>query len=245
MRFNRRTIMMRSTPLWLLTALLIPAGAFAHAYAAGDLSGHWEGMVQAPEMTIDVQIDVARAPDGSYVGTISMPGERLTGLPLSKIVQEGTAVSFSARSDQTFAGTLSADAQSIAGEFTMKGGSAPFRLTRAGEARIQPRPTSPKISERLAGKWNATIQTRQGGVQIVLTLANRADGRATGSLVNVNDGGLELPLAIEETADGVALRTTPVDSSFTGTLNADGTVLDGTFRQGAQSIALTFRRETK
>ena len=79
-------------------------------------------------------------------------------------------------------------------------------------------------------------------MRVDLMLANTADGRSTGSLINVQEGGLELPLAIEETANGVTLRTTPIDSSFTGTLSADATVLEGTFRQGAQSAALTFRK---
>ena len=234
MRNLRRTLLMAA-------AFCLVIGP-VEARAAEGLVGHWEGMVQTPEMSIDFQIDVAQGTTGGYVGTITLPGERLTGLPLSTIVVNGTSVAFSARTDQGFAGTLSADGQSIAGEFRMKGGTAPFLLRRAGEPKLQPRPSSPKISARLAGRWDATIQTRQGPVAIVVTLANGADDRATGSLVNVNDGGIELPLAIEENADGVTLRTTPIDSSFSGTLNADASVLDGTFRQGTQSVTVTFRR---
>ena len=72
-------------------------------------------------------------------------------------------------------------------------------------------------------------------MRVELTLSNTADGRSTGSLINVNEGGLELPLAIEETATALRCRFMPIHSSFTGTLSADATVLDGTFRQGAQS----------
>ena len=212
--------------------------------AQTELAGHWEGLVQAPEITIDFQVDVAREA-GSYVGTISLPGERLNGLPLVSIVLDGASVSFHARSDQTFAGALSSDGQSISGEFQMKGGSAPFRLTRAGEARIAPRPTSPRISERLAGTWTATLAGSQRQVRVRLTLENLPDGRASGTLVNLDDGGLQLPLTIEESADAVTLRTTAIDSSFAGVLNADGTVLDGTFRQGSQTLAVTFRRSAR
>jgi hypothetical protein len=68
---------------------------------------------------------------------------------------------------------------------------------------------------------------------------------AIGSLVNLTEGGLELPLAIEETADGVLLRTAPLDSSFSGTLSTDAGILDGTFRQGAQSVPVTFQKAPK
>src|SRR5262245_42258461 len=232
--------MTRTIHAMLMVGLLVPAGVTVEARA--DLSGHWEGVLQAPEMMLDFQIDVTRGADGAYTGTISLPSERLHGLPLKVVTLNGQSVSFNARSDQTFAGTLSEDGKSITGEFTMQGGSAPFRLTHSGDARIEPPPTSPKISERLAGTWNAAISTRQGGVSVVLKLSNTSEGRSAGILINLHDGGIELPLTIEETASGVTLRTTPIESSFSGTLSTDGTLLDGTFRQGAQSIPVTFRK---
>src|SRR4029453_18059787 len=181
--------MTRTIHALLMVGLVAAAGGTVEARA--DLSGHWEGVLQAPEMMIDFQIDIARAESGAYVGTISLPGERLHGLPLKVVTLNGHSVSFNTRSDQTFAGTLSEDGNSMTGEFTMQGGSAPFRLTRSGDARIEARPTSPKISERLAGTWNATVTTRQGGVSVVLTLSNTAEGRSTGILVNLHDGGIE------------------------------------------------------
>jgi hypothetical protein len=232
--------MARQSRTLLLVAALLVAGMFV-TLAQSDLSGHWEGSVQAPETTIDFHIDVTRDASGNDIGTIGLPGERLHGLPLTTIAIDG-AVRFSARSEQTFAGGLSPDGQSISGQFTMKEGSAPFRLSRAGEAQIAPRPTSPRISERLAGSWTATLEGPKRQVRVRLTLENRPDGRASGSLVNLDDGGLELPLTIDESTEAVTLRTTPLDSSFSGVLNAEGTVLDGTYCQGTQSVALTFRR---
>ena len=52
----------------------------------------------------------------------------------------------------------------------MQGGSAPFRLSRSGDARLEPQATSPKISDRLSGTWNATIATRQGDMRVELML---------------------------------------------------------------------------
>jgi hypothetical protein len=232
--------MTRTIHALLMAGVVVAGGAAAAARA--DLSGHWEGVLQAPDRLLDFQIDVARGTDGAYAGTISLPGEGLHGLPLKAVALDGASVSFHARSDQTFTGTLSADGKSITGEFSMQGGSAPFRLSRVGDAKIEAPPTSPRISERLAGTWNASVPTRQGGVSVVLKLSNTAEGRSTGTLINLNDGGIELPLAIEETASGVTLRTTPIESVFSGTLSADGMILDGTYRQGPQSMPVTFRK---
>jgi hypothetical protein len=209
---------------------------------AVDISGHWEGAVQVPDMMLDFHIDVARDASGGYAGTISLPGEHLRGLPLAAIALDGHAIRFSARTDQTFAGTVAEDGRAITGEFSMKAGTVPFRLARTGDAQIEPRPSSPRVSDRLAGAWQATLSTSRGSLHMTLTVQNHPDGTASGSLVNVDEGGLELPLAIAESAGTVTLRTTPIDSSFSGTLDAEGTVLDGTFSQGAQSVPVTFRR---
>ena len=40
----------------------------------------------------------------------------------------------------------------------------------------------------------------------------------------------------------MTLDVAPIVSSYAGTMNAEGTELAGTFTQGANSAALTFRR---
>src|SRR4029453_10472470 len=122
----RRTIMTRTIPAALMAGLYIAVGVSVEARA--DLSGHWEGVLQAPETTLDFQIDIARSESGAYMGTISLPSERLHGLPLKVVTLDGQSVSFNARSDQTFAGTLSEDGQSITGSFTMQGAARRFLL---------------------------------------------------------------------------------------------------------------------
>jgi hypothetical protein len=61
-------------------------------------------------------------------------------------------------------------------------------------------------------------------------------------MVNLDEGGLEIPVAIEQKGSNVALTTTVVPGSFSGALNDSGTELAGTYREGAQVIPLTFRR---
>ena len=215
------------------------------AQTAADPSGHWEGAVTIPDRTLDFQIDIVRHADGSFAGAISLPQEHVKGLPLARIVVDGAAIAFSARSDQGFSGTLSADGTTIRGDFSMPEGIVPFRMTRLGDARLDPVPVSARIDPALEGTWNGIVQGRQKQIRLVLKMANRADGSASGSIVNVDEGGLELPVVIVQDAANVTLQATPVESSFTGTLSADGKTLAGTLHLGEQQAPLTFTKSAR
>src|SRR5262245_65751700 len=105
MTHARRTLLAAA-----LTLAFAPALA---AQPAADPSGHWEGTLQAPAMAVPFAIDLARNDQGQLAGTISLPAERISGLPLLKVAVDGAAVSFYARADQPMTGSLSADGTTI------------------------------------------------------------------------------------------------------------------------------------
>jgi hypothetical protein len=78
----------------------------------------------------------------------------------------------------------------------------------------------------------------------VLTIRNRADG-AEGQIVNLDEGGLQLPLSISQKGSSVTLDSIAVPTTFTLTLNADGSELAGEFRQGPVAIPVTFHRAVR
>jgi hypothetical protein len=207
-----------------------------------DATGHWEGTVQAPGTTITFAIDLARDDMGKLAGTISIPEQNVKGLPLAKVTVSGTAVNLSVRADQGFSGVLSSDGQSVSGSFSAAGGSAPFTMKRTGDARIEARATSRAISKRLEGTWNGALQGRDKELRLVITLTNHADGTATGSIVNVDEGALEIPVVIAEECPNVTIKATAVEASFAGVLNAEGTELAGTLRTDKRETPVTFRR---
>jgi hypothetical protein len=206
-------------------------------------SGHWEGAVQAPNRSLEFQVDLA-GEGTSLQGAISIPAQNIRGLPLTSVAVDGNTVRFAARSDQTFTGLLSADGKSIAGTFKVTEGEAPFTLARTGDAHIEPPARSPAVGKELEGTWNGTLKGEQTELRLVLTIANRADG-AEGRIVNLDEGGLQLPLKISQSGSSVTLDSIAVPATFAGTLNADGTELAGTFRQGQSAIAVTFHRAVR
>jgi len=121
------------------------------------------------------------------------------------------------------------------------GYSLPFSMSRTGEAEIFERETSAPIAKQLEGSWNGTLAAGGRSLRLMLRLANRPDGTAAGSLVSLDEGGLEIPVAITQDAMAVTISAGITGSTFSVALTADGTELAGTFTQRGFSAPITFR----
>jgi hypothetical protein len=228
-----------STRPLLIAALLLGPAPSLWAQAAVDPSGHWEGSIQIPGREVSFEVDLARNGTGELSGTINSLAENKP-VPLRTVVVDGKSVSFNARRDQPFKGVLSADGNSMSGDATLSGYDLPFSLSRKGDARMAAPPRSAPIGKELEGTWSGTLDINGTSLRLVLALANQADSTATARLISLDEGELEVPLAITQEASSVAL--VGVIGSFAGALNAEGTELAGTLTEGPATLPLTFRR---
>jgi hypothetical protein len=226
-------------PLLIAALLLGPAPAL-RAQTAVDPSGHWEGSIQIPDRELIVEVDLGKNARGELSGTIGNPAEHVSGIPLRTVTVDGRSLSFNARRDQPFTGTLSADGKSMSGDATVSGYDLPFSLSRKGDARITAPPRSAAIGKELEGRWNGTLDANGTSFRFVLALANQPDGTSTASLISLDEGELEVPLAITQQTSSVTL--VGVLGSFAGALNTEGTELAGTLTEGPASLPLTFLR---
>ena len=91
------------------------------------------------------------------------------------------------------------------------------------------------------GPWNGTLSLQGESLRLVLRMANQADGTASGTLVSVDRGDLELTLGMTQKASMLTLNSPVIGGDFfAGSLNAAGE-LAGTFTQGPLTVPLTFR----
>jgi hypothetical protein len=232
-----------------LVAIFVLSSAVAvFAQQGVDPSGHWEGTIQTPEVSIDIVVDLARTSEDQLAGTISVPPQNLRGFPLVIEAAEGRSLSFRFKGvpgNRLFRGTLSEDGASIAGSFVQSGYTMPFALSRKGAATIEAPVKSAAVGKELEGPWSATLDgTYPNGIprRIILTLSNRPDGTSTGTVFHPGDG-LEIPIAsITHKDSSVTLDLKAVGGSYSGTVNADGSELKGTYIQGTTVLPLTFRR---
>src|SRR5262245_17815278 len=102
-----------------------------------DPSGHWDGGIQTPEISISIQVDITRDSVGQLAGTISVPPQNLRGFPLVIESAEGRTINFRFRGapgNRLFQGVIAEDGRSIRGDFIQSGFSMPFVLSRTGAA---------------------------------------------------------------------------------------------------------------
>jgi hypothetical protein len=230
----------------LVAAAVLGATTFLRAQGPADPSGHWQGAIHVPNQEIAIEVDLARNSTGDTRGTFS--GVNIKGYPLSDIAIDGAALTFKLKVDSggAFSGKLSADGKVLSGEFTAnKGGYVlPFELSRSGEAKFDPPAKNPSIGKELEGTWTGTLEANGVPMRILLKMTNQADGTSTGSLANLDEGTVDIPIsAIAQSAATVNLDVKVVNGSFSGTVNAAGTELTGTWSQGTFSAPLTFRRD--
>jgi hypothetical protein len=199
-----------------------------------------------PTGDLALELDIAKAADGTLIGTMSQPAQNIRGLPLAKVVIKDQAVSFDlpGTSGASFTGTVSADGATLSGNVGNLQGSLPATFTRAGEAKITPPPVSPPITKALEGTWSGTLDALGRQLRVVVTLANQTDQKSsTGTFKSVDEGGIVLPLAIEQKDADVKLDSPSTGISFKGTLDAAGNTLTGTFSQGPISLPLSLKRD--
>ncbi len=219
---------------------LVPASALL-AQTSVNPSGHWEGKVEVPGQAIGFEIDIAPGANGEFVGTADIPAQKLKALPLLQVAVQGNSIRFFVRSDQTFSGDFFDGGKSMSGTMAVDGTTLPFSLTRTGDARLDTPLTSPAVGKDLEGTWNATV----GGKRVALRLVNRPDGTAIARIINIDQGGMEFPVAVAQHASSVTFESTAIAGSFSGTLNADATELAGTWTEGPAAVPLTFTRGAK
>ena len=157
---------------------------------------------------------------------------------------DGRAIAFDLTVDGgvKFQGVFFADGKTISGDVTAPIGSAPFNLTRNGDAKLATAPKNAPIDKTLEGLWHGTLALPGRNLRLVLRLSNEPDGASSGTITSIDQGGIEFPLGLTQNATSLTLNTPAIGGDFyAGALNAAGE-LAGTFTQGQATVPLTFVR---
>jgi hypothetical protein len=232
-------LLIRLFALVLLMFLPVPLAA----QTASDVSGHWDGAINADGTAIPFQIDLLTR-GGVLAGTFSGGPQGVKGLPLGKPAVEGRTLRFSV-SGSPFEATLSADGTTMSGVVTFQGASYPFELARKGAARIAPEPKSAPISRSLEGTWEGAADAGGQKSRFILKMANAPDGTSGGTLMNLDGSNIELPVLLVQSGSKLTVTVPAVDASYLATLNAAGTELTGTLTVGGRDLPLAFTRRKR
>jgi len=220
--------------LWIATALSV--------WAQDGPRGHWSGSVEVPNQTLAMEVDLDKGPNG-WIGSISIPAQNASGVPLDAITFTNGKCTFrlkGAPGDPTFTGTLSADGQTMAGDFTQGPGTFPFKFSRTGEPKVEEVKGSPAVAKDFLGTWEGTLEGP--GLRLVLKMANDASG-AKAVLISVDQGGTEIPVSsIDQKDSKLTLLVKMVGGRYEAEINKEGSELNGTWTQGGNGLPLKLKK---
>jgi len=223
----------------LLGTFLIAGGIWAQ----DNPRGHWTGNIDIPDRTLAVEIDLDKTANG-WVGSISIPAQNASGLPLEAISFANGKCSFRIKGvpgDPTFSGALSGGGKTLSGEFTQGPGAFPFKLTRTGDPKIEEPKKSPPLAAQFLGTWEGTLEAGQP-LRLILKMAN-AEGGASGVLISVDQAGAQIPVTtIEQKETRLVLVLKLIAGEYRAEISADGTVLNGTWTQAGNSLPLKLKK---
>ncbi len=227
------------TVLVALTVTVLVAPARAAFGQSPDPSGHWEGRIAAPFGDIPIALDITRR-DGRIVATFSRQDGSVTGFPLSDIETNGNELKMTLKANGGGVIRGSIAGTTITGTFAAFAGTAPFDATRTGDARGAAPVVNQAISRELEGTWTAHLEAGADSTTLRMTLANQADGSATGTIAD--EHGVEVPVVFTQNGARVTLEIPAASSTFTGTLNSAGTTLEGNYVEGTLNVPVIFSK---
>jgi hypothetical protein len=210
-----------------LAALLLSPAALLHAQTV-DPAGHYEGTVSSPAGEMTLEIDLSRTANGQLAGTLTVPAQKLRGFPLTNVAVKGKDVSFDIATSGGgyFRGELGE--KGISGEFSTQMGAVLLDFERGGAAHLYALPASKAIGRELEGEWKGTLDV-DGGMRVIVNLANQADGTSSGKFVSVDENNLSIPVVIAQDGPKVTLNLPMIGGSYVGTVNAAGSEVSGTY----------------
>jgi hypothetical protein len=235
--------MHRFTRIGLVTIFALTLARPSLAQAA-DPSGHWEGALVLPTNELPFQIDLGPNTEGALAGTISIPLQQIKGLPLSTVRLDGKTVTFSivGNGGGTFTGVIAGT--TIEGDFSGAQGSTTFQLKRTGDARLDGPLKGPALPAALEGSWMGILRAEGREMHIRLIMKNGADGRSLAHAISLDEGGLDLPVAISDASPATLLFTVPITGmTYSGTVKGDRGEIEGTYEQRGLKLPLTFVHE--
>ena len=226
----------------LFLALLCCTLSVTGSFAASPI-GHWEGAIELPGTQLGIRVDLTAAD----AGTIDIPLQALRGYALIDVKADGPSVSFrmpNLPGGPSFEGELSANGDELSGNFSQNGQTFPFSLSRKSAPTIAEgeTPSHGIPGEGLVGHWQGALVVGPAELRLVLNVSGEPDA-LTATLDSLDQGAMGLPVrAIALVADQVTFSMPAIGASYSGKLSADGSEIEGHWKQGPGEAPLTFRR---
>src|SRR5260370_17280969 len=124
--------------------MLLVAAQLGMAQGGPGIAGNWLGTLEPGAVKLRLAVKVAKGADGSLSAKLDSLDQGANDLPVSSIVQTGTAVKFELQVvGGSFEGTLNGDGSEISGAWKQGAGTRPLVLRRTEKLPVASRPQEP------------------------------------------------------------------------------------------------------
>ncbi len=208
-------------------------------------SGHWEGSITLPSGELKVVVDLDKDSKGVWVGDIDIPEQNVKDVSLRAVVVAGETVTFDLTTDPNgpkVKAKISADGNTLAGDFSQGGNTFPLSLKRTGDAKVYVQPKNAALPDKFAGKWEGTLDAMGNTLRLVFNLGNQ-DSAASGTIDSLDQNASGIPMdEIAVTDNAIKISVKVVGGSYSGKLSDDGKVLTGEWTQMGNTLPLALKK---
>lgn len=111
-----------------------------------------------------------------------------------------------------------------------------------GSAETPTLPSKPVPGEGAAGEWLGALEVGSTRLRLALHVEKKGDGGLGATLDSIDQGAKIRVDTVVFDRGTLRLALDAIGASYQGTLNADGSVLEGMWSQGGRELPLTFHR---
>ena len=177
------------------------------------------------------------SPDGILVASLDSLDQDTTNIPVSAITLQGSHLSFVvAQVKGSFEGKLNKDGTEIAGKWT-EGGQLPLKLQRLSSSAMvkTPRP--------VGGDWIGNIGAKNGNLVLLLHLDTYTQTLLAATLERPGQSATATKASdVSFNQDQLRFKVEDMHASYSGTLSADGSQIEGLWTEDKVKTPLVWKR---
>jgi uncharacterized protein len=206
-----------------------------------DITGDWNGTLNANGAELRLVLHLTKNPDASLKATLDSIDQGANGIPVTSASLRDSMLSLKVDAvGGIYEGKVSATASEIAGTWTQQGASFRLAFHRGGIA-VSPR-LRPVLPSDIDGDWVGTLDTGMATLRVVLHIINTEDGlAATMDSPDQNAKGIPVT-SITRTRSSLNFDVKTIGGSYEGTIASDRGSFAGTWTQLGKSWPLVMKK---
>jgi pimeloyl-ACP methyl ester carboxylesterase len=220
----------------LLPTFLIAVSSMG---SAQDIGGDWQGTLHAGVADLHLVLHIIKNDAGSFKATLDSVDQAAYGIPVSSISFKNSTLTLGVDAVHgSYEGKLSSNGSTFTGTWS-QGQPLPLEFKRAAAPVKQHNPVKPSDID---GTWLGMLDTGAIKLRVVFHIVN-TDAGLLSTLDSPDQGANGLPTAKTARDGNTLIITVPaVGGVFEGKIASDMNSIDGTWKQGGNSLPLALHR---